>query len=172
MQPITAVASSISSSGTSTRWLSSPNRFSSRAPASPSARLERRVADHAALDLGVIVGITRTTGAPGNSSRNRATGVAASTEAIASPAPPSCSAAVSSAAGFTASTHGVGLQRELGQRVDRLAAELLRQLRRPAGAGVAEQHRLGPALGLGPAPRQRRRHVPRARETRSSCPQT
>src|SRR4051812_41356731 len=105
VQPITAVASSISESGTSTRWLSSPNRLSSRAPASPSM-----AGSSGAWQITprctsvVIVGIARTTGVSGKSSRNRATGVAASTDAIASPAPPSCSAAASRPAGFIAST--------------------------------------------------------------------
>ena len=65
VQPITAVATSISSSGTSTRWRSSPNRFSSRAPVSPSVGSSGAWQITPRWISVVIVGIVRTTGTLG-----------------------------------------------------------------------------------------------------------
>ncbi len=104
MQPITAIAASISSSGTSARWLSSPNRFSSRAPVSPSAGSSGAWQITPRPISATIVGIVRITGIPGKTSRSRETGVPASTDATAFASPSSSSAVRSSASGFTAST--------------------------------------------------------------------
>ena len=101
----------------------------------------------------MIVGITRTTGTPGKSSRRRATGVAASTEAIASPRPPSCSRGDLQRRRLDRQQdHGVGALGELGERVDRLAARVARAARPPARS------------------RRRRTASPRARRSASAQP--
>ena len=122
------------------------------------------MADHAALDLDRDVGITRTTGTSRKSSRSRATGVAPSTEAIASPAPPSCSAARLERRRLHREHDGVGAQASSASESTASPPVSLGEPAARPEPGVGEQHRLRPALGVGPAARQRGGHVPRAGE--------
>ena len=100
-----AVATSMTSSRTSTRWPISSKRSSSRAPAVPSSSASIGAWQTTPLWISTAtIGIVLTTGTSRNSSRSRATDVAPSTDTIAFASPSSISAAVSSAPGFMART--------------------------------------------------------------------
>ena len=172
-QAMTAIASSISSSGTSTTWPSSPNRFSTFDPAaSPSRRPERRVADHAALDLGG----DRRHRPDDRHARETAPAAARPGSRRAPrrshrPCPPSCCAASPATPGFTPEDHASETLGELRERVDRLSPGARGELGRPARARVGEEHRVRTAAQHRPTHAQARWPSCRRLQTRLSCPQ-
>src|SRR6476659_7229860 len=103
-QPMTAVAGSSSRSSSSTVRPSSPSSASTSRDSSPEAPSGGVWQISPRLTSTARFGMARNRGASGKTWRSRATGVAPRTDSTAVAALPRASAAVSSAAGFTAST--------------------------------------------------------------------